>query len=104
MQTCKHTKNMINIEIDTNELKPQQVRLLKTINALLTHVVKTDEEPEFFEASAELMRQIASLIKQSNFVEATGEDPVEYAVQALEYSIDHLADMIHGDDVISFDN
>ena len=104
MQTCKHTNNQLKIEIDTTDLKPQQIRLLRTVNALLTHVTKTDEEAEFFEASAQLMKQIASLIKQSTFIERSGADPIPYAEQALEYSLDNLVDMIHGDDVISFDN
>ena len=104
MRTCKHKNEELHIEIDTSELEAQQVRLLGTINALLAHVAKTEEEPEFFEASAELMKQIASLIKQSNFITTTGANPIPYAEQALEYSLDNLVDIIHSDDVISFDN
>jgi len=104
MHTCKHTNQQLLIEFDTSELKPQQIRLLKTINGLLAHVAKTEEESELFESSAELMKQIASLIKQSNFIELSGADPIPYAEQALEYSLDHLVDMIHSDDIISFDN
>jgi hypothetical protein len=96
---------MIKIEIDGSELTPQQVRLIKSINAMLAHVLVTENEEEYFEGSAEFMRMCAALIKQAHFTEnLKGINNVPYAQQALEYSLDVLQEYVTTSKVITYDN
>ncbi len=93
------------IELDGAELSPGQIRLIKSLNHMLNHVMTTDDEEDFFEGSAECMRMCASLIKQANFAEEFKDaDNIPYAEQALEYSMDVLQDHIGSAKVTSFDN
>ena len=96
---------IIKIEIDGSELTPQQVRLIKSINAMLAHVLVTQNEEEYFEGSAEFLRMCAALIKQAHFTEKLkGVDNIPYAQQALEYSIDVLQEYLSNSKVITYDN
>jgi hypothetical protein len=96
---------MIKIEIDGTELTPQQVRLIKSVNAMLAHVLVTENEEEYFEGSAEFMRMCAALIKQAHFTEnLKGINNVPYAQQALEYSLDVLQEYVTTSKVITYDN
>ena len=98
-------KNKTKIEIDTTSLNTAQVRLVKSLNSMLLHVVTTDEEDEFFDGSAEFMRLCASLIKQARFAEFLKDvDDIPYAEQALEYSMDVLQEQILKSKVMSYDN
>ena len=104
MGTAK-LKDQISIDIDTNGLTPAQVRLIRSINTLLLHVVKTDDESEFFDGSAEFMRMCASLIKQSYFAnELKNLEDISYAEQALEYSMDVLQECMEGAKIVQYDN
>ena len=95
----------LNLSFDVSELTPAQVRQVKTLNALLIHLLKTAEENEFFDSSAEFMRISAALIKQANFTSGLkGVDDIPYADQALEYSLDVLQDFISSSKVITYDN
>ncbi len=97
-------KTMI-IEIDATELTPQQMRLIKSINAMLNHVLTTENEEEYFEGSAEVMRMCASVIKQAQFTEKLkGAGNIPYAQQALEYSMDVLQDYVTTSKVVTYDN
>lgn len=96
--------NTIKIEIDASGLTPQQIRLLRTLNTVIAHVVKTDDEEQYFEGSAEFMRICASLIKQSNFTEQLKSNDIPYAQQALEYSMDVLHECITNAKVVTYDN
>ena len=101
----KKQKNKMIIEIDTETLNPAQIRLLKSLNAVLTHVMKAEDEAEYFDGSAELMRLCASLIQQSKFpvmLENHGE--IAYADQALEFSVDVLQDYIGESNIVTYDN
>jgi hypothetical protein len=96
---------MIRIEIDANELTPNQVRLIRSLNTLLAHVMITENEEEYFEGSAEFMRMCASLIKQAHFTENLKDATnIPYAQQALEYSMDVLQDYVTASKVIIYDN
>lgn len=94
----------ISLKIDITELTPAQVRLIKTINALLISVMTTESEKEFFEDSAEFMRYCASLIKQSCFAEMMKNEKIPYADQALEYSMDILQENMSSSRIVSYDN
>ncbi len=96
---------VIKIEIDGSDLTPQQIRLIKSLNTMLAHVMVTDNEEEYFEGSAEFMRMCASLIKQAHFTEKLkGIDNVPYAQQALEYSMDVLHEYVTNSKVVTYDN
>jgi len=96
---------MIKIEIDGSELTPQQVRLIKSINTMLAHVLVTENEEEYFEGSAEFMRMCAALIKQAHFTEnLKGINNIPYAQQALEYSMDVLQEYVTNSKVVNYDN
>lgn len=90
------------IEIDTTGLTDGQIRLLKSANALLTHVMQAEFEDEYFDSSSELFRVIATAIKTSQFNKSS--DEIAYDKQVLEFCSDILADQVYGDDVIQYDN
>lgn len=85
-----HTKkdNDLVIKFDTTQLTATQARLIKTVNALMAHIVSADEEAELFEGSAEILTKVSELIHNSHFAQTHKE--LNYAEQALEYSIDFL--------------
>ena len=96
---------VIKIEIDGSELTPQQVRLVKSLNTMLSHLLITENEEEYFEGSAELMRMCAALIKQARFTEELKDQSnIPYAQQALEYSVDVLQDYVTASKVVNYDN
>ncbi|MCF8057743.1 MAG: hypothetical protein K9K67_00495 [Bacteriovoracaceae bacterium] len=92
------------IEIDTTEMTAAQIRMVKTLNSLMNHVLVTESEGEYFESAAEVMRICASLIKQANFTTDMKANNVPYAEQVLEYSIDMLQDHMSQAKVVSYDN
>lgn len=94
----------ISIEIDTTEMTASQVRMIKTLNALLSHALVTESESEYFETSSEVMRLCASIIKQANFIEDMKNMGIPYAEQVLEYSMDVLHEHMANSKVISYDN
>ena len=98
-------ERMIKIEIDGSELTPQQIRLIRSINTMLAHVLVTENEEEYFEGSAEFMRMCAALIKQAHFTEnLKGVNNIPYAQQALEYSMDVLQEYVTNSKVVTYDN
>ena len=95
----------IQFRFDPKGLTPDQVRLLRSINTMLAHLLTTDEEEEFFEGSAELLRMCASIIKQSRITERMkSETSIPYADQALEYSMDMLQEYMTAKKVVIYDN
>lgn len=105
MEKIQLKNSKLNIEIDTNGLTEAQVRLIRSLNAMLTHVLLTDEESEFFDGSAEFMRMCASLIKQSQFTERLlKENNIPYADQALEFAVDVLSENMTLKKVLQYDN
>ena len=103
-QTSTQAK-MVKIEIDGSELTPQQLRLIKSLNTMLTHVLLTENEEEYFEGSAEFMRMCAALIKQARFTEELkDQSDIPYAQQALEYSVDVLQEYVTASKVVTYDN
>ena len=94
--------NALKIEIDTTSLNEHQQRLLKRINSLLEHVMKTSNEDEYFELSSEVMRLMATAIQKSNFNNQASS--IEHSQQVLEFCVDNLSDHIYGRSVETFDN
>lgn len=95
----------LTLELNVTELNPAQVRLIKRLNSLVTNILSTDSEKDYFESSSEAMKILAACIKGSNFsTEFTAEEQTEYGKQALEYSVDLLADEINNDLIVPLDN
>jgi hypothetical protein len=97
----KSEKELV-IKLSTEELSDKQVRLIKTINSLLTHVLTADEEGEYFEASAALLKQVATAVNQSNF--STNHNNMDYGTQAVEFAVDTLNETLEGKALINIDN
>lgn len=96
------TEKELVIKLSTEELSAKQVRLVKTINSLLSHVLSADEEGEYFEASAELLKQVATAINQSNF--PTAHKGMDYGTQAVEYAVDFLNETLEEKSLTNIDN
>ena len=105
MPNVKKNQRTMTIDIDTKGLGPAQLRLVKSLNSILVHVLRAEDEDEFFDGSAEFMRLCASLIKQAKFPEQLeNQGDISYADQALEFSIDILEDHIGEESIVSYDN
>ncbi len=102
MASTKSDKNILKIELNTEEMSPAQIRMIKSINSMLAHVITTEEEEEYFDGSSELLRMVASVIKKANFSNQDGK--IEYSKQALEFCADVLSDQIYEDDLMKYDN
>ena len=95
----------ININLDATELNPQQKRLVKSVTNLLTHVMTTHDEGDYFDSSSDLMKLVAGAIKQANFTSIWREDEnIPYSTQALEFCLENLNDAIDSEEVIRYDN
>jgi hypothetical protein len=97
-------KNKVLIEIDATEMTPAQVRMLKSINFMLSEIMTTDDESAYFEKSAEALRLCASMVKQAHFASDLQFDGIPYADQALEYSMDVLFEHMNNSKVVQYDN
>lgn len=95
----------LNFSFNTEELNPAQIRLIKNLMSHLMNTVTTDEEGEFFEGSAEIMKLCAALIQNANFSERFKKvNKIPYAEQALEYSVDLLQEHMTNSKVLNYDN
>jgi hypothetical protein len=102
MQGLNHKEKELLMKIETEGLSATQVRLVKNIHALLANVLSSDEEGEYFEASADLLQKTAELIKHANFsVENT---QMSYGDQAVEFAVDSLNESLEESKLTKFDN
>ncbi len=104
MKGFKLEDKMLKISVDVSELSAQQIRLIKSLNTLIAHLAVTEDESDYFETCAELMKQIAAFVKQANFNDFKPYDHISYAEQALEYSIDEISNNIHDPKLNTYDN
>jgi hypothetical protein len=102
MHNLRTDKKEINLKINAEDLTPTQVRLIKTVTSLLTHVLTADEENEYFETSAELMKKVAETIKHADFANKNKELP--YGIQAVEFAVDFLNESIDQNKIHNLDN
>ena len=91
MQDLRANKEIV-LKINIDAMTPTQVRLLKNVTSLLTSVLSSDEEGEYFEMSSELLRKTAELIKHSDY--ATMNKDMSYGDQAVEFAIDFLNEIL----------
>jgi hypothetical protein len=102
MENQKSNHKELLIKINIEELTPTQVRLLKSVTSLLTNILAADEESEFFDMSAELMRKVAETIKHADF--ANSNRDMEYGEQAVEFAIDFLNESLENNRINNIDN
>jgi cyclopropane fatty-acyl-phospholipid synthase-like methyltransferase len=102
MQNLGQKTNEINIKLSTEELTSTQVRLIKSIHALMAHVLTAEDEPEYFETSADLLKKTAELIKHSSFAQQNKE--MSYGDQAVEFAVDYLNETLEGNKLHNIDN
>ena len=105
LKLSKKCKQNTTFEIQHNGLAPEQLRLTKSIITELVKMMETNKEQQFFNSSSELMRLIATAIEFSSFVDyQSNVSTIPFSSQALEYSIDVLADYIESNKHIQYDN
>lgn len=102
MEGLTHKEKELLLKVNTEGLSAVQVRLIKTVHALLCNVLTSDEEAEYFEGSAELLKKAAELIKASQF--ALEHPEMSYGSQAVEFSVDSLNEALEEDKLQNFDN
>lgn len=102
MQGLSQKEKELHIKMDTQELTPTQVRLIKSINSLMVHVLTAEEEGEYFEFSAQLLKKTAEIIKHSHFAAQNGRMP--YGEQAVEFSVDFLNEVLDQKKLDNLDN
>jgi len=90
------------LKMETEGLSTTQIRLIKNIHSLLAAVVTSEEEGEYFEASAELVKKAAELIKHSNFP-ITNKN-ISYGDQAVEFAVDSVNESMNENKMNNFDN
>lgn len=105
LKFTKNSNNVTNFEIKHNGLAPEQLRLTKSIITELITMMETNKEDQFFQSSSELMRLIATSIEFSSFVDYQASvSTIPFSKQAIEYSIDVLADYMETNKLIQYDN
>ncbi len=90
------------LKLETEGLTPTQVRLFKTIHSLLANVLTTEDESEYFESSANLLKKTAEIIKHSSF--AVHHKEMAYGDQAVEFAVDSLNECLDENKVQNLDN
>ena len=102
---AKNNKSKTTFTIEHGDLSPEQLRLTKSLITELITLIETNNEDQFFQSSAELMRLISSAIEFSSFVDyQKNVSTIPFSKQAIEYSIDVLAEFIEQNKHIQYDN
>ncbi len=102
MQDLRHEKNELLLKLNAEELTPTQVRLLKSVMSLLGHVLTAEDESEYFDCSADLMKKVAETIKHADF--ATKNKKMAYGNQAVEFAIDFINETLDQNKLQNIDN
>jgi hypothetical protein len=102
-KVAQNTSTDLILRVETHDLTPKQVRLLKHAHTLLVHVLVSEDEDEYFEASAQLLKQAVQLIKHSNFPEEA-KSAIPYGDQAIEYAVEELNVLLASRGQLNIDN
>ena len=102
MQDLRATQKELLIKFNVEELTPTQVRLLKTVTSLLTNVLASEDESEYFDMSSQLLKKVAEVIKHADF--ATNNSNMSYGDQAIEFAIDFLNESLDQNKIHNIDN
>ena len=101
----KDKKENMQIEIETNNLSPEKIRLIKTLVSEMTKTLESESERRFFTHSAEFMRLCACVIQKSKFVQINENlSSIPFNQQAIEYSIDILQEHLEEEKIVHYDN
>lgn len=93
------------LSADHPGLDKVQLRLLRSLQQLLPHLMTTEDENEFFESGRELLKLFALSLNQSNFEKkASRNKKFSYATQALEFALDHLEEDLKNSQTLILDN
>lgn len=95
MQGLGQKEKELLMKLNTEGLTAAQVRILKSLHNLMANVLTSEDESEYFEASAELMKKTAELIKHSQF--ALHNKEMSYGDQAVEFAVDTLNETMEDD-------
>jgi hypothetical protein len=102
MQNLSHKSNELHIKLNVEELTPTQIRLIKNLNSLMALVLTAEDEPEYFENAAQLMKKTAEIIKHSSFAENC--TTMSYGEQAVEFAVDYLNEQLDEQKISNIDN
>jgi hypothetical protein len=102
MQDFGTNNKEIQLKINAEDLTPTQVRLIKSVTGLLTSVLTADDESEYFEMSAELMKKVAETIKHADFANKNKKMP--YGTQAVEFAVDYIYETLVQNKLHNIDN
>lgn len=101
MQDLKKEKELV-IKLNIEAFTPTQVRLLKSMASLMTQVLSAEDESEYFEMSADLMKKTAETIKHADFANKNRE--MSYGDQAVEFAVDFLNESMDNNKIHNIDN
>lgn len=93
----------LKLTVDTQDLTPAQIRILKQVHTMLLQTLTAEDEAEYFEAAAQLLKQSVQLIKHSSFP-AAQRDGIPYGDQAIEYALDSVNESLEANGHINLDN
>jgi hypothetical protein len=102
MQDLRANSKEILLKINAEELTPTQVRLLKSVTSLLSQVLTAEDETEYFDMSADLMKKVAETIKHADFAEKNKS--MAYGTQAVEFAIDFINETLDQNKLHNIDN
>ena len=92
------------LHIDCSGLPESTVRLIRSLNGLLTTILVTESEKEFFDGSAELLRGCAMIVKKAKFAKKKTSVNIAYSEQAIEFAIEQLLERIEQAKIMQYDN
>jgi hypothetical protein len=102
MQNLSKKEFELVLKLNSNDMSPTQVRLVKSIHALLANVLSSEEEGEYFEASSELLTKTAEFIKHCDF--AKTHKNISYGDQAVEFALDKIYELLDENKIQNLDN
>ncbi len=102
MSNLNQKNKEVTIQFDTEDMTQTQVRITKTISALVAQLLTAEDESEYFELSAELLKKAAEAIKHSHF--AIQNKDMCYGDQAVEFAIDFLNESVDQNKLGNIDN
>lgn len=102
MENLHKKKSELQINLSSEDLDSTQVRLIKMMNSLMNQILTAEDETEYFELSAALIKKSAEIIKASDYAKKNKDLPV--GKQAVEFSIDFFQDSLIDDEYGNIDN
>lgn len=97
------TTEALKLTVDTTDLSPAQVRVLKQLHTMMMQVLTAEDEAEYFECSAQMLKQAVQLVKHASFP-THQRDGIPYGEQAIEYAVETLNEALNNNGHINLDN